>query len=454
MGILTFIISIVKIVMIPVLYFGGIFTCIPTIFKRAEWGFFLMVALIPQPNIFYKLYEYPMGKNFLDVLFISVLIGIVINKRKFVITHNSILVGLLLLVSYLSLWNSSANFSLPAPITTRNALLVQWKSYAVMIFMYIVALNISKDENQHKIVIMIMAIVVLFVSLQSYRSFTAGISFSEESRFAGPFETVGLNSNHFAAFVVSYCSLLLGLLLFDKNKWRRLLFLAAVVFGLHPLFFSFSRGAYLAAIGVLVFFGLVKKRSLLILALILFISWQTILPSSVVERIKMTRSGVRGLESSVAVRLDLWNHAVKLFEKNPIFGVGFGGFELTVPEKAEIKDTHNLYLKTLSEQGIIGLSLLLLIFFMALKSGQRLYKKAQTPFQRGLGFGFLGCTVAFIITNMFGDRWSYFVLGDYFWITWGLVDREILMSGISGNAGGEENEELKAHLGDSNPHQG
>jgi O-antigen ligase len=241
---------------------------------------------------------------------------------------------------------------------------------------------------------------------------------------------VKLNSNHLAAFIVSYCSLFLGLLLFDKEKWRRLLFLAAVACGLHPLFFSFSRGAYAAAFGVLVFFGVVKKRSLLILALILFISWQTLLPSSVVDRIKMTRGGPRGPESSVAVRLDLWNHAVELFEKNPIFGVGFGGFELSTPEKSEIKNTHNLYLKILSEQGVIGLSLLALAFFTALNSGQKLFRRGVTPFQKGLGFGFLGCTVAFIITNMFGDRWSYFVLGDYFWIVWGLVDREILMSEV------------------------
>ena len=430
MGIATFFISLIRSIIVPVLYYGGILTCIPTIFRRAEWGFFLMIAMIPQPNIFYKFYDYPMGTKYLDLLFVSVLIGIFVNKKKIVLTHNSILVGLLLVVSYLALWNSSSNFSLPAPITTRNELLVQWKSYAVMIFMYFLALNISKDEKQHKIMIMIMAAVVLFVSLQSLRSFTAGVTYADESRYAGPFEVVELNSNHFGAFIVSYCSLLLGLVLFDKNKWRRLLFLAAVVIGIHPLFFSYSRGAYAAALGVLCFFGVVKKRSLLVLALILFISWQTLLPSSVVDRIQMTKGGVRGPESSVAVRLDLWNHAVRLFERNPIFGTGFGGFELSLPKNAEFKDTHNLYLKILSEQGVIGLSLLLLVFFMALRSGQKLYRKAQTPFQKGLGFGFLGCIVAFIVTNMFGDRWSYFVLGDYFWIVWGLVDREILMSDV------------------------
>src|SRR4030067_548430 len=100
MGIATFFISIIKSIIVPVLYYGGILTCVPTIFRRAEWGFFLMVALIPQPNVFYKLYDYPLGKNFLDVLFVSVLIGIVVNKRNIVVTPNAILVGLLLLISY------------------------------------------------------------------------------------------------------------------------------------------------------------------------------------------------------------------------------------------------------------------------------------------------------------------------------------------------------------------
>jgi O-antigen ligase len=300
-----------------------------------------------------------------------------------------------------------------------------------MIFMYYLALNSFGDEDQHKTLIVIMAVVILFISIRCYRSFTVGLSFVEESRMAGPFETVRLNSNHFAAFIVSYCSLFLGLLLFDKDKRRRLLFFATILLGLYPLFFSYSRGAYVAALGVLFFFGLVKKRSLLILILILFISWQTLLPSTVVERVKMTKTEEGELEHSAAGRLDLWSHAMDLFKKNPILGVGWGGFRFTVPETFKYTDTHNLYLKTLSEQGIIGLILLLFIFLLALRSGQKLYKMARTPFQKGLGFGFLGCIVAFIITNMFGDRWSYFVLGDYFWITWGLVDRGILIAETS-----------------------
>ena len=428
---LTFIFGFVKAIALPILYFGGLGTCLLSIFKRAEWGLFLMVALIPQPNIFYKLYQFPLGQKFLDLLFVAVLIGIFVNKKAFTVNRNSIVIGVYLLVSYFSLWISSMNFSLPLPVSTQNELLIQWKSYGVMIFMYYLTFNCLKDEDQHKTLIVIMAVVILFISIRTYRSFTVSSSFVEGNRMAGPFEVVLLDSNHFGAFIVSYCSFFLGFLLFDKDKWRRLLSLATVVLGVFPLFFSYSRGAYVAAMGVLVFFGLAKKRSLLILALVLFISWQTLLPATVVERIKMTKTEEGQLEGSAGVRLDLWSHAVDLFKKNPILGVGWGGYRYTVPEELRFKDTHNLYLKTLSEQGMIGLLLLLFIFLLALRSGQKLFRTATTPFQKGLGFGFLGCVVAFIITNMFGDRWSYFVLGDYFWITWGLVDRGILIAETS-----------------------
>jgi hypothetical protein len=250
---LTSIFVFVKSIAVPILYFGGLITCLLSIFKKAEWGLFLMVALIPQPNIFYKLYDFPMGKKFLDLLFIAVLIGIFVNKRAFTKNSNSIIIGLYLLISYISLWKSSTNFSLPAPITTQNELLIQWKSYAVMIFMYYLALNSLRDEDQHKTLIVIMAVVILFISIRSYRAFTIAPSFLEENRMVGPFEVVRLNSNHFAAFIVSYCSLFLGLSLVDKGKRRRLLFLATVLLGLFPLFFSYSRGAYVAAMGVLVF---------------------------------------------------------------------------------------------------------------------------------------------------------------------------------------------------------
>jgi putative inorganic carbon (HCO3(-)) transporter len=220
---------------------------------------------------------------------------------------------------------------------------------------------------------------------------------------------------------------LLGLLLIDKHKHRKWLYLAAVLFSLHPLFFSYSRGAYLAVLAVIVVYGLIKKRSLLVLVAVLVFTWQVVLPPTVVERIEMTETPEGHLESSAAERVVLWEHAKKLFEEHPVFGIGFNGFGYT-RQGERLTDTHNFYMKVASEQGVIGLFILALVLLRALVSGWRLYRSGQSTFYQGLGFGFIGCSVALIITNIFGDRFSYFALGSNFWLLWGMVDRAILIS--------------------------
>jgi Zn-dependent protease with chaperone function len=108
---------------------------------------------------------------------------------------------------------------------------------------------------------------------------------------------MGLGANHFGAFIADFGSLFLGLFLLEKDWRRRLLFLATFLFGLHPLFYAYSRGAYLAALSVIAFFGVVRKRSLLILVAVILIAWQTILPASVVG-INMTEMPEGEIEHS------------------------------------------------------------------------------------------------------------------------------------------------------------
>lgn len=78
------------------------------------------------------------------------------------------------------------------------------------------------------------------------------------------------------------------------------------------------------------------------------------MPSSVVDRIKMTRGENGELERSGVTRMELWNEAIEVFKENPVFGVGYGGFGLTIPKDQLLTDTHNYYVKMLAEQGIVG----------------------------------------------------------------------------------------------------
>ena len=426
---LAAIILFLKAILPTILYVGWCIITILSVFKRAEWGLLLIIALIPQPNVYYQFYVFPMGEDMLDISIFCVLLGIIIQKGRFEKTGSWPIVFVYLLLSYVSLWMVSIGFSLPMPVTTDNPLLIRWKDFAQMICLYFLAVHVFKEEKEQKRVIVLISMVVLFIGLRGFRAFTAGDAFSEDSRYEGPFWRVGLGSNHYGAFMVHYATAILGIFFFE-NKFRfKLLFAMTIFFCIYAILFSYSRGAYAAGIVALIFYGLIHKRSLLILVGIILFTWNTLLPVTVVERITMTKTESGELESSASERVTLWNQAIDVFMENPILGVGYNGFQMKMTAiQAHLTDTHNYYLKVLCEQGIIGFTVLCLLLLKALRQGWKLFQMGSSPFYKGLGLGFLGATVAVMATNAFGDRWSYLVLGGYFWILWGLVDQGIINS--------------------------
>lgn len=409
-------------ILAPMLYAGLWGTFFASVFRRAEWALYLLVILTPLPVIWYRLHDFPLGTSTLDILIFGAFLGVLFNKQGFQSAPSTWLIGVFIFISYLALWNSTLRFGLPLPFTTSNPLLSSWKNYVEMIFLYFIAYNVVRNEDQQKTLVIIMATVILLIMVRETRNFTAGTSFSYDKRAEGPFWIVGLGANHFGAFIAHYCGLLFGLFLVDKHKYRKWLYLGAAAFSVSPLFFAYSRGAYLATLVVITIYGLLKKRILLAGLVALVLMWQTVLPQTVVERISTTQDSSGQIEDSAAHRVVLWQHAKQVFEDNFVFGVGFNGFGYTVPQ-GELTDTHNFYMKTASEQGVIGLLILGLVMLRAVFSGWRLFRIGQSDFHRGLGLGFLGCSMAVMVTNIFGDRWSYFMLGCYFWVFWGLVDR-------------------------------
>lgn len=413
--------------MAPGLYAGVWLTFFAGVFKRAEWPLYLLAILAPLPTIWYQLHSLPMGKDTMDILIAGTFLGILFNKGGFDRAPGTFLIGFFMFTSLLAVWNSTLRFGLALPFTTANPLLADWKNYVEMIFLYFLAYNAMKTEEQQKTMLLIIATVFLLISVREFRNFSEGAGFSYSRRVEGPFWIMGLGANHIGAFVAHYGALLLGMALIDKHKYRKWLYLAGVGFSLHPLFFSYSRGAYVGAFAVIVLYGILKKRSLLVLLAMLIFAWQVVLPETVVERIAMTEDSSGQMESSAAQRVVLWQHAWRLFQDNFLFGIGFNSFGFTVAP-GELTDTHNFYLKTAAEQGILGVILLGLVLLRALSSGWRLYRQGQSEFHRALGFGFVGCSVALMTTNIFGDRFSYFVLNSNFWILWGMVDRALALA--------------------------
>jgi len=240
--------------------------------------------------------------------------------------------------------------------------------------------------------------------------------FSEKARNMMTGLFVWLGANHYGAFFAHFLFILVGLFLFTKNKINKIVLFGVIALTIRCVIYTFSRGAYLAVLAGLFFMGLVKDKRILILLFVFLIFWRSLVPVAVVERIDMTRNEQGELEDSAAQRIVLWNIAWNMFKESPIIGKGFDTFQIHTEA-----DTHNMYMKILAEMGVMGLLAFLFLLYQAFFVGWRLYKAAKDNFFKSLGLGFCTCVLSLMITNAFGDRWTYLSMASYFWIFLGMV---------------------------------
>lgn len=384
---------------------------------------FVYAVLSPLPMLWYPAQDLPLGTLLLTMLVAGALIGGWLHRgRDDPLSQHGGFVLLFLLVSYFALWNSSLRYGLPLPISSANEELRYWKNYAMMLLLYFVAYLGLRTRDHLRWLVLIIVGVLLFMAWREVANFVAGGSFSYGKRANGPFWMLGLNANHFGAFVAHFSLFSLGVWAVDDAPKRRRLLLLAFVASLYPLFYSYSRGAYVAVLAGLAVLGAVRKPSLLLLLGVLAIFWQAILPSSVVDRIEMTDNPDGELEESAALRLVMWALAKSLFSDHPIWGVGFDGFAYA-SRGMPLHNAHNYFMQTAAEQGVIGLVMLALLFYKAIGTGWRLYRDGDTALFRGMGLGFVVCNFGVLVTNLFGDRFSELEMAGYYWLLFGAIDR-------------------------------
>lgn len=201
--------------------------------------------------------------------------------------------------------------------------------------------------------------------------------YGEAARVSGEFA----NANQLASALVASLALSLGLAFAARRSPAlRLLALGAAGFSLLGVMLTVSRSGLVAltvaALAAIVFSGRWRPKvatlsvMVLVSAIIYFLAFA---PESSRERITTVEGGTG--------RQDIWKVAWRMAEDNPLRGVGAGNFSTSsvhyliapgVLRRSDfIVDTqkvaHNVYLETLAELGVVGLTLLLLLILFLLR---------------------------------------------------------------------------------------
>lgn len=414
-----------------ILYVVSLAGCMASL-VRPTIGIWILTLIFPLQSGRMHLLDYPLGSRVLQLLLLSVFFGVLLNAgsilppkpmRKTIIA--------LCAVTYISLWIGAVlSPDVPIPFATSTANgdtpFGYWIDFIHLPVLFLLVSSVVKSKREMQLLLFVMMISFLW----SMKNFYGNVGQRESAQYMetlrnGMGQDFG-GSNGRAAFA-SQCTLFLVALFGSIHSLRvRAVLVFLLVAGLYSVLFSYSRGAWLGFACGLIYLGITRMRWLILVGILLVPFAGAVLPNSVLQRAGMTYQEGE-LDTSSADRIEIWQHAMKTSLKDPILGVGFDCYHFYRPGE-ELLDTHNMYIKAYVETGIVGLSCLVLFFFSALRLGHRLAKLATDPFYRALGAGFAAYMISVIVTNIFGDRWTYMDLSSFTWILLALVIQGTLLT--------------------------
>lgn len=385
------------------------------------WPLYLFLFLLPLQNV--QTGYMPNlggGLNFLNVMFMLALAGAVMAGgrlapgealNKWVFAY-AIYMVLSLFIGYQYVSGTEVHL---------NTL----KDHLLAVFMvYLVQLGVSDWASVKRVVLAtLLPLPYIAKVVWSQHSSVSSWGYDDDMRISGTFSLLG--ANEFAAFCTTHAVVLFAILLAVTRLprfWKLVLAggIACMVIG---VLYAYSRTAYVALIlGLVTVILAWRGRWKLMLPLLLaVVVLPSVLPYSVIERFDSTTVEAEDRDESTDMRFVYWGIALDTFSRHPVVGTGYHTFHHSEINPYN-KDTHNLYLRTLSEGGVVGAVILGGLLLSLLLAGVKSMTRARTgTWHYALGLGLVGAWTALICGNLFGDRFTYYPVVAYFWTYVALV---------------------------------
>jgi O-antigen ligase len=381
---------------------------------RPIMGLYYMMPFIPYRTMRDRFSDYPLGGNMLTILVLAVILGALLKGKRLPKSKLYLTWFVFAIYLYLSMWLGTAMSHAPAPIWLSDINFVTWKDYMLLPLLMIAAGLTIETRQDLKRVVIVTAISLFLVDKNALaESLSRSIdNFDESKRGTGP---LAYGSNQLAAFLAQFAMFFCGLTAFIKRKKMKLAGYALVALTVVTTMYTFSRGSYLALIVSFAVLGFLKNRKLLVVLALFLMTWQAVVPKSVTERVNMTKDSNGALEASAQERVDLWDQSEQMFFSSPVFGMGYATFQLG-EHTANLKDTHNWYVKVLVETGAIGGLIAIVMLCQMLAAGYRVFRNGRDPLYQGIGLGYLLAVCSCLVANCFGDRWTYVEINGLLWI--------------------------------------
>jgi O-antigen ligase len=325
------------------------------------------------------------------------------------------------------------------------------KSWFILpFFIFIIAYCGNKLENFKVIYWFCLIAYIIIITFITIKHLKIGISFSNINTPLYPFFL-----NHVAyssAIAVFFPFVLVSISWYKKNSKTRKIIIYTVIMMLFAIVISVTRATWLAIILAIPYYFIIKykftKKTLLTLLIIIpsiliylikdnnYLNYAPDYTTTIYNHEDLEKhleatyqmKDVSGVE-----RLYRWVAAVNMGIKNPITGTGPGTFypeyknytseqfKTYVSNNIEQSTAHNYFLLLWAEQGIIGLSLFLILISYTLIRGEKLYHLIQNEYEKSLLLASLLSIFILIVHLFLNELIEVDKIGSWFFVSLAII---------------------------------
>lgn len=259
------------------------------------------------------------------------------------------------------------------------------------------------------------------------------------------FSTLG-NPNFLAAYLVETIPAIFVMFFITRDIKRKVLILAVLLSAITVLFLTKSRAgaiSFFVTLGIIVAYAVYDSKKpdnrlfsgnkAWFAMFAVFLGLMCLIPE-VQKAFGMLWERSKGLFSlhgiTLTPRVYIWESALMMYRDYPVLGTGLDTFQVMFPYyrfpiywqlewNGTPEKTHNIFLQVLATQGIVGMSVYLLLFVAFFKKSFNLIFGEKDIVRRYLVFGIFMGVIAYIIQGLF--NYTVVAYGSFFWVALGLV---------------------------------
>jgi len=404
--------------------------------------FFLLLAVVPF-SVEYN-FSSSLGTDLPDEPLMLLVSGLFLAYWIYypsAISREKLFHPLLLILFIILCWSACTVIFSTHPLLSLKYLLAKtWYAGAFVL----AALIIFSDKKNIKAAVMILAAgLVCVAAIAMMRHYRIGFRFANINDALYPFFR---NHVNYSAMLVCSVPMLLAFYTGSKIRNSKYMAAASLVIVIVALFFSYSRGAWLALLAGLVAYWLIRKKLLVIsyvtamLLVIASVFWlrqndnylkyandfkTTIFHKNFSEHLVAT---YKLKDVSTAERFYRWIAGVRMIGDRPVTGYGpntfynnykpyaVPAFKTWVSDNDDRSTVHNYFLLTVIEQGFPGLLFLLILFGVILYYAQRLYHRLADPFYKNVAITSGVIAVMILVVNFLSDLIETDKIGSLFFL--------------------------------------